>query len=221
MQPTRAAWLFAAGLVWLVLRGLLLPVLPFLGTEHAVRQGGWLLVIPTLSTVASLAVPLFFSSFLRHHRFDGQRLLRTMTVLALVVSLVSFGVVALSWIDTVRGVEPLDGIIASTAPWLIVVVPAAFIVSIFGFLVAFAAQCRCAPSLRKSAAVAAIGTVVPIVLIAGWALHSSGSGWLPWFPAFSRSLPVRVIGLAAAGTLLLFLESFAVGYQAEGANRHA
>jgi hypothetical protein len=219
MQPTRAAWLFAAGLVWLVFRGLLLPVFPFLGTEHAVRQGGWLLVIPTLSAVASFAVPLFFYAFLHHHRFDGQRALRAATLTALVVSLISFAVVALSWFDAVRAAAPRHGIIASSAPWAIVVVPAVFIIGIFGFLVAFAVQCRCAPELRRSAAIAAVGALVPILLIAGWALHSSGDGWLPWFPSVSRSIPVRVIGLAAAGTLLLFLENFAVSYRAEGASR--
>jgi hypothetical protein len=221
MQPTRAAWLFAAGLVWLVLRGLLLPVFPFLGTENAARAGGWMLAIPTLSVAASLAVPLFFFSFLRHHRFEAQPVLRAATVAVLITSVLSCAVVALSWIDAVRGAAPQHGIIAGFAPWLIVVVPAAFIVSIFVFLVAFALQCPCPPGLRRSAAVAAVGTLVPIFLVAGWVLHSHGGGWLPWFPAFSRSIPVRVIGLAAAGTLLLFLESFAVGYRAEGARRSA
>jgi hypothetical protein len=213
MKPTRAAWLFAAGLVWLVLRGVLVQAFPMLGTENAVREGGMWLALPLISVVAGLAVPLFFFAFLRHHRFDGQTGLRATTVLALVMSLLSSAVMVLSMIEAVRGVGPADGAVASAAPWLTQAVPAGYIVSVFLFLVAFAAQCPCGRRLARNAAIAAVGTLVPIFLMTGWLVHATVEGALPWFPAVSQSVVVKLLGLAAAGALLLFLESFAVGYE--------
>ncbi len=217
MKPNRAAWLFAAGLAWLVLRGVLVQAFPALGTEHATREGGMFLIMPLISVAAGLAVPLFFFAFLRHHRFDRQLGLRAATMVALAMSLLSSVVMVHSLTEAVRGVGPADGIIATTAPWLMQAVPAGFILSVFLFLVAFAVQCPSEQSLRRTAVIAAVGSLVPILLMTGWLIHANVDGALPWFPALSQSIAVKVLGLAAAGALLLFLESFARGYDARPA----
>ncbi len=49
MQPTRAAWFFAAGIAWLVLRGILVHALPALHTDQIAQHGGPLLLIPLIS----------------------------------------------------------------------------------------------------------------------------------------------------------------------------
>jgi hypothetical protein len=219
MRPNRAAWLFAVGLAWLVLRGLLAQTFPVFGTEQAVSQGGFWLLVPLASVLASVAVPLFFFSFLRHHGFESQSGLQVATAIALAASILSSVLVILSFVDAVRGAGAAGGMTAARAPWLLQAAPAAFIVSVFAYLVAFAVQCRCPRHLRRNALVASVGALVPILLVSAWLVHGAGDGLLPWFPAFSRSPFVKVLGLAAAGTLLFFLERFAVGYDPDATGR--
>ena len=216
MQPTRAAWFFAAGIAWLALRGILVHALPSLRTDQIAQHGGPLLVIPLISVVASLAAPLFFFSFLRRHRFTGQRTLQGATVLAVTASLLASLLVLISFIVAARGTGTAEIPFVLSSPWLFQAIPLLFVGSIFLFLIAFARQSGCDAGLRRSAGVAAIGTLIPTVMIAAWTLHSRFEGVLLWYPSFSESLVAKILGLAAAGALLWFLETFAVSY-ADGA----
>ena len=123
MKPTRAAWFFAAGLVWLVLRGILVHAVPLLRTENVAQQGGILLLIPLVSVIASLMVPFFFLSFLRHHRFDGQRALWAATGFASVASLLSFALVLISFVAAARGMSHLEKPTGLVLRWLVPAIP--------------------------------------------------------------------------------------------------
>ena len=212
MKPTRAAWFFAAGLAWLALRGILVHALPSLRADQIAQHGGLLLIIPLISVVASLTAPLFFFSFLLRHRFSKQRILQGATIFAASTALLSSVLVLISFIVTASGSSTAEIPFVLSSPWLFQAIPLLFVGSIFLFLTAFARQSGCDASLRRSAGVAAIGTLIPTVMIAAWTLHSRFEGVLLWYPSFSESLVAKILGLAAAGALLWFLETFAVSY---------
>lgn len=212
MKPTRAAWLFAAGLAWLVLRAILVHSLPLLRTEHVAQHGGLLLIVPLLSVVASATAPLFFFSFLFHHRFLNRRLFRAVTMVTATASLLSFAVVSLAFVASVRGGGLAETPVVSSAPWLYQTIPLFFVGSVVVFLAVFARQGGCNAGLRRAAAAGAVGTLVSTIMIAGWVIFSRVEGALTWYPAVSRSLFAEILGLAAAASLLWFLESFAVSY---------
>ncbi len=212
MNPTRAAWFFAAGLAWLTLRGILVDALPLMRADQIALHGGLLLMIPLISVAASLTVPLFFLSFLRSHRFWDQRTLRGATILALTASLFSAALVLLSFVVIFRGTDAAEIPMVRSSSWLFQAILLIFVGSIFFFLVVFSRQSGCGARLRKSAGVAAVGTLVPTILIAVWVFQSRVEGVLLWYPSFSQSLVAKVLGLAAAGTLLWFLETFALSY---------
>ena len=213
MLPTRAAWIFAAGLAWLVLRGILVSAVPLLRTENVVQQGGLLLIVPLISVIASLTVPLFFLTFLRHHRFSGQRALQVTTILAAGASLLSFTLVIMSFIAIARGTDAADSSLVLSAPWLFQAIPLLLVGSLFLFLAVFARQSGCSAGLCRAAAVGALGTLIPVIMISIWLIHSHFSDvFFSWYPAVSHSLGAKVLGLAAAAALLWFLETFAVTY---------
>ena len=212
MLPTRAAWFFAAGLAWLVLRGILVNAVPVLRTENIAQQGGLLLIIPLISVIASLTVPLFFLTFLRHHRFSGQRALQVMTILAVGASLLSLAVVIMSFVAIARGANAADTSIVLSAPWLFQAIPLLLVGSLFLFLTVFARQSGCSAGLCRAAAVGALGTLIPVIMISIWLIHSHFGDVFSWYPAVSHSLVAKVLGLAAAAALLWFLETFAVTY---------
>lgn len=214
MNPSRAAWIFAAGLAWLVLRGILVHAIPAFGAAEIARKGGLWLVVPLLSFAASLTAPVFFGAFLRFHRFARGGVLRPATILALTASLLSCGLVGLALIATVRPSDLGAGWMAGAPSWVSTLIPLVFVVSIFLFLVAFSRAEEFAPVLRSAARVGAVGTSVPIVLIIAWMANST-FGVPSWYPAFSQGLAARVLGLAAAATLLWFLESFATHYRGD------
>lgn len=207
MKPTRAAWLFAIGLAWLVLRGLLEHAFPALRAEYIAQQGGILLVVPVMSLAASLAAPIFFASLLRHHDFSAQRGLRSATVFALVASLASTALVLTSLFLIVRG-PSLD---PGGTSWALSLTPLVFVLSIFVFLLTLARIGDVDPELRSAARVGAIGTTIPIILIVAWIVNSL-YGVLPWYPAFSQGLLAKILGLGAATALFWFLETFAKRY---------
>jgi hypothetical protein len=211
MNPSRAAWCFAAGLAWLVLRGILVHAIPAFGAAEIAQKGGLWLGVPLLSFAASLTAPIFFGAFLRHHPFASRGTLRLTTIFALTASVLSCVLVGLALVATVRGSDLGAGRMAGVPSWFSTLIPLAFVVSIFLFLVAFSRADGVTPKLRSAARVAAVGTSVPIVLIAAW-IANSAFGVPAWYPAFSRGLAARVLGLAAAATLLWFLESFATRY---------
>lgn len=212
MRPTRAAWFFAAGFVWLVLRGILVYAIPQLGTEYVAQHGGLLLVVPFASVIATLTVPLFFFSFFRYHPFDGRPFLRFATGFALAASLISFAVVLMSFVSAVRGQDNVATFLGRAVPWLSPSIPLVFVASLFLFLAVFASQGDSGTGLRRASVVAAVGTVIPLVLMTLWVLRSFSEDLFSWYPDVSQSLAVRILGLAAAGTLFWFLETFATSY---------
>jgi len=212
MNPTRAAWFFAAGLAWLAFRSILVHALPRMQADQIAQHGGLLLMIPLISVAASLTAPLFFLSFLRRHRFADQRTMRGATILALTASLLSAVLVLLSFVVIFRGADATEIPIVRSSSWLFHAIPLIFVGSIFFFLVVFSRQSGCDTGLRRSAGVAAVGMLVPTILIALWVFHARVEGVLLWYPSFSQSLVAKVLGLAAAGTLLWFLETFALSY---------
>lgn len=212
MQPTRAAWFFVAGTAWLVLRGILVHALPSLHPDQIAQHGGPLLILPLLTVLATLTAPLFFSSFLFHHRFDDQRLLQGATILAAAVSLLSSVVVLAESVLLVRGAGTAGMPPPLSSPWLAQVTPFLVVGSLFVFLLVFSWQSGCGPGLRRSALVAAAGTLIPMGMMAIWVLHARTEGAFVWYPSFSHGLAAKIFSLAAAGALLWFLEAFAVGY---------
>ncbi len=126
MQPTRAAWFFAAGLAWLALRGILVHALPSLRTDQIAQHGGLLLILPLISVVASLTAPLFFFSFLRRHRFSGRRILRSATIFAASAALLSSVLVLISFIVTARGTGAAEIPFVLSSPWLFQAIPFLF-----------------------------------------------------------------------------------------------
>lgn len=213
MKPTRAAWFFVAGLVWLVLRGILVQSLPQIRTDYLAEHGGFLLLIPLISVVASLAVPVFFWSFLRHHRFEGQRILRIATWIAAVASVLSFLLAVAALIAAVKGIRPPDWPFLLSSPGLLQATLLLLVGSLFLFLLAFARSDACDARLRRAAAVGAVGAMISTIMVVVWVLYSRFPELLAWYPAISGSLVSKLTGLAAAGTLLWFLETFATSYE--------
>lgn len=216
MHPKRAAWFFAAGIAWLALRGILVQAFPQLRADQIAQHGGLFLIVPLVSVVASLTAPVFFLSFLRGHRFTQQPVLKGVTILALTASVVSSALVLMSFVAAARGAVAAETPLVLSSPWLFQTIPLVFVGSLLLFLVVFARQSGCNASLRRAAGVAAVGAVIPMVMIAAWVLHSRFEGAFLWVPSFSQSLGAKVLGLAAAGSLLWFLEAFAVGYDDGG-----
>jgi len=212
MKPTRAAWFFAAGLAWLVLRGILVSSFPALRVDRIAQEGGVWLVIPVLSFIASLAAPLFFTAFLRHHRFAGQKVLRSVTVFAVVASALSSLLVLFSLLATARVLDVGSGWMGAVDGWLPAVNPLALVLAIFLFLSVLARTGDLDREVRSTARVAAIGTLIPLFLIVAW-IANSLVGIPSWYPAFSKGLAAKILGLAAAAVLFRFLESFAVRYR--------
>ena len=165
MNPTRAAWFFVAGMAWVVLRGILVHAVPQLRADFVAQQGGLLLVVPLISVVASLTVPLFFLSFLRHHRFTHQRFLQVSTVVAAVASLLSFALVFMAFVTIVRGIRPPDWSVLLSSPWLLQIIPLLLVGSILLFLVVFSRSTAGNSRLRRAAAVAAVGAVIPSIMM--------------------------------------------------------
>jgi hypothetical protein len=212
MKPTRAAWMFAAGMAWLVLQAILVHAVPMLRYEHAAKHGGLSLVVPLISVVAIGTVPLFFLSFLFHHPFGQRRFLRVVTVVAAVASLLSFAMVVLAFVATAGGHGLTEMEIISSAPWLNQAVPLVIVTSVVLFLAVFARQSGSKASLRRAALVGAFGTLISMIMIIAWVIHSQVEGAFPWYPGVSQSLVAKILGLTAAGALLWFLEAFAVSY---------
>jgi len=212
MKPNRAAWFFVAGLVWLVLRAILLQGVPQIRTDYVAEHGGILLLIPLISVVASLAIPLFFLSFLRRHRFIRQRFLRFATVVAAVASLLSFVQSGASLVAAFRGGSAPDWPFLLISPRLLQANLLFVVGSVLLFLVAFARSDAGNPRLRKAAAVGAVGAAVSTIMVVVWVGYLRFPDLLDWYPAVSRSLASRATGLAAAGTLVWFLEAFATTY---------
>lgn len=216
MKPTRAAWFFVAGLVWLVLRGILVQALPQIRTDYLAENGGVLLLIPMISVVASLAVPVFFLTFLRHHSFEGQRMLRIATSIAAVASVLAFFLAVAALVTAIKGIRPPDWSWLLSSPGLRQTILILLIGSLFLFLLIFARSGSFPERLRKAASVGAVGAMVSMVMVVVWVLYSRFPDSLVWYPAVSGSLFSRITGLAAAGTLLWFLETFATTYDDAG-----
>ena len=212
MKPTRAAWFFVVGLVWLVLRAILLQNLPQIRTDYIAEHGGMLLLIPLISVVASLTIPLFFLSFLRRHRFIRQRFLRFATVVAAVASLLSFIQSVASLVAAARGLSSPDWPFLLSSPRLLQANLLFLVGSFLLFLVAFARSDAGGPSLRKAAAVGAVGAAVSTIMVVVWVGYLRFPDLMDWYPAISRSPASRLTGLAAAGVLVWFLEAFATTY---------
>lgn len=212
MRPTRAAWLFVAGIAWLVLRGILARSIPALQPERVAESGGLWLLVPLLSVVASLTIPLFFISFLRRHDFAGQPWLLAATRFAVAAATASFLLVTFSYVGLMRGTGSAVVGRADAAPWLIQVVPMALVLSLIAFLLTFARQSPSPPALRRAAMVAAAGAVVPALLMAAWMVYARAPESVSWWPEVASSLPARLVGLAGAAALVWFLESFATSY---------
>jgi len=218
MKPTRAAWFFAAGLAWLVLRGIFVDSFPSLGAGRIAQEGGIWLAVPVLSFFASLAAPVFFIAFLRHHPFSGQKGLWSVTVFAVIASVLSCLLVLVSLITTAGVVDVEFGWMGAMIEWLPAVIPLGLVVSIFLFLSMLAGTGDVDREIRSAAGVGAIGTLIPCLLILAW-IANSLFGLLPWYPAFSQSLAAKVLGLGAAAALFRFLESFATRYGSSGEAR--
>lgn len=212
MKPTRAAWMFAAGMAWLVLQAIVVHALPMLRNDYVAQHGGYLLLVPLTSVVAIATVPLFFLSFLFHHSFSRGRLLRAATVVAVIAALLSFAMVVLAFVATAGGGSLAETKVISSAPWLTQAIPLLVASSVVLFLAVFARQSGCGRSLQRAAAVGAVGTLVSVAMVVAWVIHSRVEGALPWYPGVSQSPAAKILGLAAAGALLWFLEVFAVSY---------
>lgn len=218
MQPSRAAWCFAAGLAWLVLRGILVHAFPVLGTDHIAGRGGLLLAIPLLSVVAALTAPLFFGSLLRRWRWAARGRLRAFTMLAAAASTLAFLLVLFSFAAVAKGGGGPAGVTpAAESSWWLQAIPLFFVASIFLFLVAVSVEPGLDGELRRAATVASIGTIVPIAMMIAWIVYSQFDGLLLWYPGVSQSLGARILSVAAAASLLWFLETFA----SSGANAGA
>lgn len=218
MKPTRAAWFFAAGLAWLALRGILVQSFPSLSAGRIAQEGGFWLTIPALSFVASLAAPVFFIAFLRHHPFAGDKGLRYVTIFAVVASVLSCLLVLVSLLTVSGAIDVGFEWLGAMNGWLPALIPLMFVVSIFLFLSVFARTSDVDQEIRSAAAVGAIGTLIPFLLILAW-IANSVFGLLAWYPAFSQSLVAKILGLAAAAALFRFLESFATRYGSNGESR--
>lgn len=212
MQPTRAAWFFAAGLVWLVLRGILLQSMPQIRTDYVAEHGGLLLLVPLASAVASLTMPLFFLSFHRHHQFTEQRVLKIATVVAAIASLTSFLLALVSLVSAVMGIRPPDWPLLLSSQRLFQANLFLLVGSLVVFLLAFARSEAINERLRKAAKLGAVGAMVSTIMVAVWVLYLGFPDFLAWYPAVSGSLVSKLTGLAAAGTLVWFLETFATTY---------
>jgi hypothetical protein len=212
MKPTQAAWFFIAGLVWLVLRGILVQSLPQIRTDSVAEHGGLYLLIPFVSVVASLAVPVFFLSFLRHHRFEGQRFLQLATVAAAVAALLSFFLAGVVLVAVVRGIRPPDWPFLVSSPAVFQSTLLLVVGSLVLFLVASARSDAFNARLRRAAAVGAVGAITSAIMVVVWVVHFRFPNLLDWYPVVSGSLFSNIVGLAAAGTLLWYLETFATCY---------
>lgn len=221
MKPTRAAWFFAAGLVWLVLRGILVQSVPQIRTDYLAEHGGVLLLIPLISVVAGMAVPVFFLTFLHHHRFEGQRMLQIATGVAAIASVGAFILAVAALVAAVKGVQPADWPWLVSSPGLLQTTLLLLVGSLSLFLLAFAGSGAFGARLRKSAAVGAVGAMVSMIMVVVWVLYARFPDLLAWYPTISGSLLSKLTGLAAAGTLLWFLETFATTYEenTEGGGR--
>jgi len=213
MGPNRAAWLFVAGLAWLVLRGILAQVFEWASVGGTGQQGGLAVLLSAISLAASFTIPLFFFSFLTHHSFEHRVHLRWATLLALIGSLFSFLLVLVSFLAIMLGPESRTTVLAAVPSWATTIVPLLFVLSIFLFLAAYALRGEEDSRLRRAATIGAVGTLVPLMMMIGWIINTRVTGALPWFPDLSRSLVAQVLGLASAGSLLWFLETFAVSYE--------
>jgi hypothetical protein len=211
MRPTRAAWFFAAGLAWLVLRGIVGRAVPWLDADFISQRGGILLVVPMLSVLASFTAPLFFLSFLRHHDFAARPGLRAATALAAASSLTSFLLVLVSFVTISRGAGVSTPFVSSS-PWVVQAVPLAFVGSLLLFLAVLSRQDDIDRRLRRIAGIAAVGTAIPTAMIIAWIVSTQIEGSLDWYPEFSLGLGAKILGLVAAASLLWFLEAFAGGY---------
>jgi hypothetical protein len=218
MRPTRAAWLFAAGLSWLVLRGILARALPALDPEMTAEWGGWPLIVQLLTLVASFTVPLFFCSFLIAEPFEDRRALGAATVLVAAASVASFVLVVLGFVTGLSGSSAGSG---AMLPRVAMAAPLLLVLSILTFLIVFWRQGGDDPRLRRAAGVAAVGALFPAAMMLVWALRTSFDSAFAWYPAFSRSPVAMLLGLAAAASLLWFLETFAVssGRRTDGSSR--
>jgi hypothetical protein len=215
MVPTRAAWFMIVGLAWMVLRGILGRTIPALDPGHVAQTGGVLLLVPLLSVLASLTVPLFFVSFLRHHDFRGQRAFRISSLLVATASVLSVVLVLVTFVGiAIRSSISLferEGILG----WVWDAVPFALVLSILVFLAVFAVQAGANDRVRRASVVAAVGAAYPVLLMVVTVVHQRWPEALTWYPEFSRSFLARGLGLAAAAALIWFLETFAVSYEAE------
>jgi hypothetical protein len=212
MNPNRAAWFFVAGVAWLVLRGILGRSVPGMHPAQVAEVGGFWLVIPLVSVVASLTIPLFFIVFLRSHDFTGQRWLLLATRVSVVTSVASSVLVLVSCVGVVGGPGSPAAFAMAAVPWLVEVVPIALVFSLVAFHLAFACQCPCSSKLRRAAAAAAVGAAIPSGLMVVWMVHLRFPEAIPWWPEIARSAVMRMLGLAGAAALVWFLESFALRY---------
>ena len=80
------------------------------------------------------------------------------------------------------------------------------------FLVAFARSEAGNPGLRRAAVVGAVGAAVSTIMVVIWVGYLRFPELVDWYPAISGSLASRLTGLAAAGALIWFLETFATTY---------
>ncbi len=212
MQPTRAAWFFVAGLFWLVLRGILLQFMPQIQTGYVAEHGGFLLVIPLVSVAASLTMPLFFLSFFRYHQFTAQRVLKVATIVAATVSLMSFLLALTSFVAALRGIHPADWPVLLSSQRLFQTNLLLLVGSLSVFLLAFARSEVINERLRKASKLGAAGALVSTIMVAVWVLYLEFPDLLAWYPALSGGMLSKLTGLAAAGTLVWFLETFATTY---------
>ncbi len=139
-------------------------------------------------------------------------MLQGATLFAAVVSLFSSVLVLAESVILARGAGTAGIPSLLSSPWLVQVIPFLVVGSLFVFLLIFSWQSGCGPGLRRSAMVAAVGTLIPIGMMSIWVLHARTEGAFMWYPSFSHGLVAKIFSLAAAGALLWFLEAFAVSY---------